>query len=94
MDGDVGGRVALDGDLLVSPVAAGPEVSRFERALETEPLLALDGALQHLAPPGWSLPPAQPMRISDDARLLAGVALDAAGNRRGWVLQVTDTCPP
>jgi hypothetical protein len=93
IDGDVGGRIALDGDLLVSPLAAGPEVSRFERALETEPL-ALDEALRHLAPPGWSLPPAQPARISDDARLLAGVAQDPSGHRRGWVLQVRDTCPP
>jgi hypothetical protein len=94
IDGDARGRIALDGDLLVLPGAAGPEVSRFEAALAPEALPVLEGALQHLVPSGWSVPPAQPMRMSDDARLLAGVALDPRGNPRGWVVQVRETCPP
>lgn len=42
IDGDARGRIALDGDVLVLPGAAGPEVSRFEAALAPEALPVLE----------------------------------------------------
>ncbi|HTV17807.1 MAG TPA: hypothetical protein VMG12_04030 [Polyangiaceae bacterium] len=82
--------IALDGDLLVTSGERGWTVSAYDRALQSDVSSAVSAALPALAPPGWSR--AALLGVSNDARVLTGVAYDSFGTYRGWVLSLSDSC--
>jgi len=96
LPGDVRGGIALGGDLLLARVWDGTRtetrVLKYGRALEADGAPAIDLLEAGVVPEGYELRFVD--AISDDARLVAGTATDAAGATRGWMLRLIDSCSP
>jgi hypothetical protein len=94
--GDVRGGIAFGGDLLLALDWDGtkvvPRMLKYDSALENGGTLPIDIIDAGLLPEGYRLRLIE--AISDNARLLAGTALDAEGTVHGWLLRLHDSCSP
>jgi hypothetical protein len=90
--GDVGGGIALGGDLLLARTQAGIRVLKYDSALDNGGALPIDIIGAGLLPEGYQLFSID--AISDNARLIAGTAQDGERRIHGWLLRLHDTCSP
>lgn len=81
--------IALGGDLLVSTAQGELRVQKFEAALGAGEL-PIDRLGTRLVPEGWSAPSLQ--AISENARMLAGSAVNPGGERQAWLVRLREVC--
>ena len=81
-------NIALGGDLLVTAGPNGAVLANVYGSAQDRPLPV--ERLQQFVPSGWSRPDV--LGVSENGRLIGGSAVNPAGERQAWVIQLRQRC--